>query len=413
MNNIYNVDEKIYNFVDSLEKSIDFSAIENIYEYNQIKVLKNFIKNEISESHFNTTSGYGYNDIGRDKIEELYKDIFNVEDALVREQIVSGTHAISLSLYAILNPNDKILSINGLPYDTLHKTLGIDGYHNSLKKYNISFDYVDLINNDFDYDLIREKLNLKQNVVMIQRSRGYTEKYPLSISQIKNVISFIKKINKDTIVFVDNCYGEFVDILEPTDVGADIVCGSLIKNIGGGIAETGGYIVGKKNLIELCAERLSAPGLGKEVGVSFFQNKNILKGLYFAPQIVANSLKVAKLTARVFNELKIDTVPRYNEDFNDIVLGIKFNNRDRLVDFCNIIQSTSPVDSYVKAIEAPMPGYDSNIIMAAGCFTSGSSIELSCDAPIRPPYMAFLQGGLTYYQGKYAIMKAIEIMNLL
>ncbi|MBR1453530.1 MAG: methionine gamma-lyase family protein [Lachnospiraceae bacterium] len=413
MNNIYNVDEKIYNFVDSLEKSIDFSAIENIYEYNQIKVLKNFIKNEISESHFNTTSGYGYNDIGRDKIEELYKDIFNVEDALVREQIVSGTHAISLSLYAILNPNDKILSINGLPYDTLHKTLGIDGYHNSLKKYNISFDYVDLINNDFDYDLIREKLNLKQNVVMIQRSRGYTEKYPLSISQIKNVISFIKKINKDTIVFVDNCYGEFVDILEPTDVGADIVCGSLIKNIGGGIAETGGYIVGKKNLIELCAERLSAPGLGKEVGVSFFQNKNILKGLYFAPQIVANSLKVAKLTAKVFNELKIDTVPRYNEDFNDIVLGIKFNNRDRLVDFCNIIQSTSPVDSYVKAIEAPMPGYDSNIIMAAGCFTSGSSIELSCDAPIRPPYMAFLQGGLTYYQGKYAIMKAIEIMSLL
>lgn len=413
MNNIYNVDEKIYNFVDSLEKSIDFSAIENIYEYNQIKVLKNFIKNEISESHFNTTSGYGYNDIGRDKIEELYKDIFNVEDALVREQIVSGTHAISLSLYAILNPNDKILSINGLPYDTLHKTLGIDGYHNSLKKYNISFDYVDLINNDFDYDLIREKLNSKQNVVMIQRSRGYTEKYPLSISQIKNVISFIKKINKDTIVFVDNCYGEFVDILEPTDVGADIICGSLIKNIGGGIAETGGYIVGKKNLIELCAERLSAPGLGKEVGVSFFQNKNILKGLYFAPQIVANSLKVAKLTARVFNELKIDTVPRYNEDFNDIVLGIKFNNRDRLVDFCNIIQSTSPVDSYVKAIEAPMPGYDSNIIMAAGCFTSGSSIELSCDAPIRPPYMAFLQGGLTYYQGKYAIMKAIEIMNLL
>ena len=413
MNNIYNVDEKIYNFVDSLEKSIDFSAIENIYEYNQIKVLKNFIKNEISESHFNTTSGYGYNDIGRDKIEELYKDIFNVEDALVREQIVSGTHAISLSLYAILNPNDKILSINGLPYDTLHKTLGIDGYHNSLKKYNISFDYVDLINNDFDYDLIREKLSLKQNVVMIQRSRGYTEKYPLSISQIKNVISFIKKINKDTIVFVDNCYGEFVDILEPTEVGADIVCGSLIKNIGGGIAETGGYIVGKKNLIELCAERLSAPGLGKEVGVSFFQNKNILKGLYFAPQIVANSLKVAKLTARVFNELKIDTVPRYNEDFNDIVLGIRFNNRDRLVDFCNIIQSTSPVDSYVKAIEAPMPGYDSNIIMAAGCFTSGSSIELSCDAPIRPPYMAFLQGGLTYYQGKYAIMKAIEIMNLL
>lgn len=413
MNNIYNVDEKIYNFVDSLEKSIDFSAIEKIYEYNQIKVLKYFIKNEISESHFNTTSGYGYNDIGRDKIEELYKDIFNVEDALVREQIVSGTHAISLSLYAILNPNDKILSINGLPYDTLHKTLGIDGYHNSLKKYNISFDYVDLINNDFDYDLIREKLNSKQNVVMIQRSRGYTEKYPLSISQIKNVISFIKKINKDTIVFVDNCYGEFVDILEPTDVGADIVCGSLIKNIGGGIAETGGYIVGKKNLIELCAERLSAPGLGKEVGVSFFQNKNILKGLYFAPQIVANSLKVAKLTAKVFNELKIDTVPRYNEDFNDIVLGIKFNNRDRLVDFCNIIQSTSPVDSYVKAIEAPMPGYDSNIIMAAGCFTSGSSIELSCDAPIRPPYMAFLQGGLTYYQGKYAIMKAIEIMSLL
>ena len=407
--------KKVIELVNDAEKKLaDYFKYldEEIYQYNQIKVLNSFIKNKISESHFFESTGYGYNDIGRIAIEDVYKDVFHTEDALVRQQIVSGTHAISLLLYAVCKPYDEILSITGMPYDTILSTLGINGEEGSLKDFNVSFDYVNLINNEFDYDNIKNKIKNNTKLIMIQRSRGYSDKYPMSIESIKKVISFIKNINKDIIVFVDNCYGEFVDKNEPTDVGADVICGSLIKNPGGGLAKSGGYIVGKSEIIKLCAYRLTTPGLGKEIGISYNQNRNVLQGLYLAPQIVNNALKINKLFGKVFNDLGIDTIPRYDEMQNDIVLSIMFNDKERLTDFCNVIQSTSPVDSYLKPVSTDMPGYDSKVIMAAGCFVSGSSIELSCDAPMREPYIAYLQGGLSYYQGKYALIKAIDTLNL-
>ena len=413
MENIYKVNDKIFEFVNKCESQIDFSDFDKIYEFNQLKVLNAFINNKVSESSFNSSTGYGYNDLGRDIIENVYKDVFKAEDALVRQQIVSGTHAISLALFALTRPGDTILSINGLPYDTLHETIGLTDSKSSLKSFNVAFDSVDLQNNDFNYDEIRNKLSKNIKLVMIQRSRGYSTRHSLKLSQVKKAIELIKGINKDIIVLVDNCYGEFVNTIEPIELGADIVCGSLIKNIGGGLAKSGGYIVGKKDLINLCAERLTAPGLGKEVGITFNENRNVLQGLYLAPQIVYNSLKITKLFAKVLNEFKIETIPRFDESFDDIVLSIKLKNSDLLQKFCNIIQSTSPVDAYLKPVSTDMPGYDSEVIMAAGCFVSGSSIELSCDAPMREPYMAFMQGGLTYYQGKYALMKIINELDLI
>lgn len=413
MENIYKVNDKIFEFVNKCESQINFSDFDKIYEFNQLKVLNAFINNKVSESSFNSSTGYGYNDLGRDIIENVYKDVFKAEDALVRQQIVSGTHAISLALFALTRPGDTILSINGLPYDTLHETIGLTDSKSSLKSFNVAFDSVDLQNNDFNYDEIKNKLSKDTKLVMIQRSRGYSTRYSLKLSQVKKAIEFIKGINKDIIVLVDNCYGEFVNTIEPNELGADIVCGSLIKNIGGGLAKSGGYIVGKKDLINLCAERLTAPGLGKEVGITFNENRNVLQGLYLAPQIVYNSLKITKLFAKVLNEFKIETIPRFDESFDDIVLSIKLKNSDLLQKFCNIIQSTSPVDAYLKPVSTDMPGYDSEVIMAAGCFVSGSSIELSCDAPMREPYMAFMQGGLTYYQGKYALMKIINELDLI
>lgn len=413
MENIYKVNDKIFEFVNKCESQIDFSDFDKIYEFNQLKVLNAFINNKVSESSFNSSTGYGYNDLGRDIIENVYKDVFKAEDALVRQQIVSGTHAISLALFALTRPGDTILSINGLPYDTLHETIGLTDSKSSLKSFNVAFDSVDLQNNDFNYDEIKNKLSKNTKLVMIQRSRGYSTRYSLKLSQVKKAIEFIKGINKDIIVLVDNCYGEFVNTIEPNELGADIVCSSLIKNIGGGLAKSGGYIVGKKDLINLCAERLTAPGLGKEVGITFNENRNVLQGLYLAPQIVYNSLKIVRLFSKVLNELNIETIPRFDESFDDIVLSIKLKNSDLLQKFCNIIQSTSPVDAYLKPVSTDMPGYDSEVIMAAGCFVSGSSIELSCDAPMREPYMAFMQGGLTYYQGKYALMKIIDELDLL
>lgn len=411
----FGISKKTIDFVNTMENelSIDFHNIESIYEHNQLKVLKALIDNEISESHFNESTGYGYNDIGRDKLESVYSNVFNTEDALVRQQFVSGTHAISLALSAILRPRDKILSITGLPYDTLYKTIGLTDNNSSLKSYGIDFDYVELTNNDFDYVKINDKLKNKPKLIMIQRSRGYSENYPISITKIKKIIDHIKTIDDDIIIFVDNCYGEFVELNEPTDFGADLMCGSLIKNPGGSLAKSGAYIVGKRNLIELCAERLTAPGIGKEVGINFNQNRNVIQGLYLAPQIVSNALKINKLFAKSLNYFNIQTIPMHDEEQNDIVLSIIFNDKDRLTNFCNIIQSTSPVDSFLKPISDDMPGYDDEVIMAAGTFVSGSSIELSCDAPIRPPYIAFLQGGITYYQGKLALMKTIDKFQLL
>lgn len=402
--------EQAVKIVNDAEKAIsdDFFNIEKIYNYNQFKVLKAFIDSKVSESHFVESTGYGYNDIGRDIIEKVYSKVFSAESALVRQQIVSGTHAISLSLFALLKPGDSFLSITGMPYDTLNSTIGINNEANSLKEYNVSFNYVDLKDNDFDYDEIKNKIDKNTKLVFIQRSRGYSERKALSISKIQSAISFVKNINKDIIILVDNCYGEFVDCFEPTDVGADIMCGSLIKNPGGGLAKSGGYIVGKRKLIELCSYRLTAPGIGSEVGVNFNQNRNILQGIYMAPQVVTNCLKIVTLFSYVLNIHKIDTIPKYNEELNDIVISIKVGDEKKLTRLCKIIQETSPIDSFLDPYASDMPGYDCKVIMAAGCFVSGSSIELSCDAPLREPYIAYLQGGLSYYQGKYALMKILS-----
>ena len=409
----FGIGDKIINIVNDYENKLrdKFTLIDKIYEHNQLKVLNALIESKISESHFVESTGYGYNDIGRDKIEEVYSKVFNTESALVRQQIVSGTHAISLALFALLKPGNNFISINGLPYDTLHSTIGINNEELSLKEYNINFDYVNLVNNDFDYDSIRKKINQNTKLVMIQRSRGYSDKNALSLNQIKTAISFLKQINNDLIVLVDNCYGEFVDKFEPSDYGADIVCGSLIKNPGGGLACSGGYLVGKKDLIRKCSYKLTAPGIGNEVGVNFNQNRNVLRGLYLSPQIVSNALKLVLLYSFVLNNHNIDTIPMYNNEINninDIVIAIKFGDKDKLEDFCNIIQQYSPVDSFIKPVSSDMPGYNCKVIMAAGCFISGSSIELSCDAPIREPYIAFLQGGFSYYQGKLALMKYLD-----
>lgn len=411
----FNINKKIIDFVNDVENDClnSFFTFEKIYENNQLKVLNAFINNKVSESHFIETTGYGYNDIGRDKIEEVYCEIFNTEDALVRQQIVSGTHAISLVLFALTHYGDKILSINGLPYDTIHSTLGLHNEKSSLREYGIDFDYVDLVNDDFDYNTIKTKLTNDVKIIMIQRSRGYSERKALSIKKIKKVIDFIKEINTKVIVFVDNCYGEFVSEYEPTDVGADIICGSLIKNPGGSIVKAGGYIVGKKDLIEKCSYRLTAPGIGKEVGISYGENRNILQGLYFAPQIVNNACKIAKLFTNAYSKLGFDTVPNINDSIDDIVVSIKLNNESNIINFCKSIQCTSPIDSFVNPTSSEMPGYDSKVIMAAGNFISGASLELSCDAPIREPYVAYLQGGISYYQGKLALMKSIQELNLI
>lgn len=415
MYNDFSIKENIIDFINNSEKELvnDFVNIDKVYEKNQLKVLKAFNVLKISESHFEESTGYGYTDTGRDIIESLYSKIFHTEDALVRQQIVSGTHAISLCLFALTRPGDNILSINGLPYDTIRSTIGMNNEKSSLREYNIGFDYVDLINNNFDKEKIKSKVKNNVKLIMIQRSRGYSERKALSIEQISDIICFIKNINKDIIVMVDNCYGEFVNEMEPSDVGADIVCGSLIKNPGGSLVKSGGYIVGKKDLIERCAYRLTAPGIGKEVGINFNQNRNILQGIYLAPQIVANSLKIVKLFSKVYNKLNIDTVPNSSDELNDIVISIKLNSAENLKKFCEAVQETSPIDSYVKPIENDMPGYDSKVIMAAGNFISGSSIELSCDAPLCAPYMVYLQGGITYYQGKLALMKSIQNIGLM
>ena len=402
----FNINENLIKYVNEQESLIrdKYSYIDEICEYNQLKVLKAFIDSKVSESHFAESTGYGFNDIGRDKIEEVYSRVFCTEDALVRQQIVSGTHAISIALFSILRPGDNFLSITGLPYDTLSATVGLNNQPSSLKEYNIGFNFVDLINDDFDFSKIKESINSNTKLIFIQRSRGYTDRNSISIDKIQKVISFLKNINKDLIVLIDNCYTEFVFKNEPTEFGADIMCGSLIKNPGGGLALSGGYIVGKKNLINKCADKLTAPGIGKEVGVNFNQNRNVLRGLYIAPQIVSNALKLVLLYSKVLNQHNINTIPMYNDDISDIVIAIKLGSKEAIEDFCNIIQSTSPVDSFLKPTSSDMPGYDSKVIMAAGCFVSGASIELSCDAPIREPFYAYLQGGLSYSQGKLALM---------
>lgn len=388
-----------------------FKKIEEIEEVNTLKVLKAFQKYHIAEVHFGTTTGYGYNDIGRDTIEKVFAEVLKAEDSLVRSQFISGTHALTVALFAFLRPGDTMLSINGKPYDTLDEVIGIVENKSSLKSFGVQYEQIDLIEDDFDYEAIQERLKKSPvKLIEIQRSKGYAVRKSISMEKVSKVIQLIREVDKNVIIMVDNCYCEFVGEKEPLEVGADVIVGSLIKNLGGGIAPNGAYIAGKKELVELAGERLTAPGEGKEVGPTLGINKSLLQGLFMAPSVVAASLKTAVLASRILEKLGYITSPSYEEERVDIVQTIIFKDSEKLIKYCQGIQMGSPIDSDSVPEPWDMPGYTDQVIMAAGSFTQGSSIELSCDGPIRPPYVAFQQGGLTYPYGKIGVMKAIQTM---
>lgn len=411
---IFGISDQVCELANTCEDELTdiYKKVDEVSEYNSMKVLSAFQKNGVSENHFNFTSGYGYNDVGRDTIEKIFASIFKAEDALVRTQMVSGSHALSTTFFALLRPNDLLLSISGLPYDTLHEVIGIKENASSLASFGVRYDQIDLVEDDFDYKKIEDYLKFnKVKVIEIQRSKGYSTRKSITIEKIEKVIKLIRSIDEDVIIMIDNCYCEFVTKVEPIEVGADIVVGSLIKNLGGGIAPNGAYIVGRKDLIDLCGERLTLPGEGKEVGPTLGINKSIMKGIFFAPNVVASSLKIAIFTSKILEKLGYIVEPKFDEERADIVENIIFNNSEDLIKYTQGIQAGSPVDSCFAPIPGDMPGYDDQIIMASGSFTQGSSIELSCDGPLRPPYIAYQQGGLTYSYGKLGVLKAVE--NLL
>lgn len=386
-----------------------YSKQEEICLFNSKKVLDAFKKENLSESDFNTTNGYGYNDTGRDKIERIFASVLGAEDALVRTQLISGTHALTVTLFALLRPGDTLLSINGKPYDTLDEVIGIRENASSLKSYKIDYDQIDLVDNDFDYDKIAEYLEIHSvKVIEIQRSVGYANRDTISLDKIEKVTKLIKSIDKNIIIMVDNCYCEFVNTKEPLECGADIIVGSLIKNLGAGIASTGAYIAGRKDLVGLCAERLTAPGEGKEIGPSLNNNRFFLQGLYMAPQAVCAAVKTGILASYILEKMGVEVYPKYNEARSDIVTRVVFHDKEKQIKFIQGIQLCSAVDSNVLPIPVSTPGYDDEIIMASGSFTQGSSIEISCDGPIREPYIAYLQGGITYEYGKLAVINAIK-----
>ena len=407
------IDKNIERIVNTEEQNLKdiFNKIDEQTLKNSKKVLDSFHKHNLSSNDLYGTNGYGYNDIGRDKIDSIFADIFNAESGLVRNQFISGSHAITVVLQALLRPNDTLLSITGTPYDTLHEVIGIKDNNSSLISYGVNYKEIDLINNDFDYENIKKELNNNIKVIHIQRSRGYSTRESLDIKKIEKVIKLIKNINKDIIIFIDNCYCEFVEDLSPIEVGADIMVGSLIKNLGAGIATNGAYIVGNKNLVDLCAERLTLPGEGREVGPSFEANRMFLLGLYFAPSVVSSALKTSILTSKVLEKLGYKVSPKYNDIRCDIVQLIYFNNEDEIIKYAQGIQSSGPIDSYVKPIPSDMPGYDNKIIMASPSFTSGSSIELSADGPLRKPYVLYQQGALSYEYGKLSLINTLSQMN--
>lgn len=389
-----------------------FKQIDETEAYFSTLVLDAFKEENICESHFNMTTGYGYNDLGRDAIERVFARVLKGESALVRNQFISGSHALSTTLFALLRPNDTMLSITGLPYDTLHEVIGIKENPSSLKSFNINYEQIDLKDNSFDTEAILKKLKEKKiKLIEIQRSRGYSTRKSILIKDIEDIIKKIREVDKDVIIMIDNCYCEMVEKTSPLEVGANIIIGSLIKNLGGSIASNGAYICGDKKLVNLCAERLNLPGEGIDVGPSLGANKNILQGLYFAPSVIASSLKTSVLTSYLLEHLGYNVSPKYNEERADIVEAITFNNKELLIKYVQGIQSNSPIDSNTLPIPAPMPGYDDEIIMASGAFTQGSSIELSCDGPLREPYIAYQQGGVTYNYGKIAVMNAIKNIN--
>ena len=394
-----------------------FSSYDEIREYNQLKVLKAFQEERISESHFTNSSGYGYDDIGRDSLDKVYARVFNTESALVRPHFVNGTHAIGCALMGNLRTGDTMVCISGAPYDTLHNIIGISGKENigSLREYGVNYKQVDLKNGKFDLDKIKEVLLEDKTIklVHIQRSTGYGWRNSFLVSELEEVIKFVKEIRNDVIVFVDNCYGEFIDYVEPTDVGADLIAGSLIKNIGGGIAPTGGYIAGKSKYVEQAAYRLTTPGIGGECGSTFGVVRQSYQGLFLAPHIAMEAVKGAVFCSRIMELAGFEVLPKYNEKRSDIIQAIKFGDKDKLIQFCKGIQKGSPIDSFVECEPWAMPGYSDEVIMAAGAFIQGSSIELSADAPIREPYIAYLQGGLTFDHAKIGIMISLNnILNL-
>lgn len=408
------IPEKLINLANEVEQEIEpiFKKINKVCEFNSIKVLKAFQKNNISDMHFNQTTGYGYGDIGRDTCENVFAEVLRAEDALVRGQFISGTHALTVALFAFLRPGDTMLSITGKPYDTLDEVIGIKENNSSLKSFGINYEQIELINNDFDYEQIEKRLKKgKVKLIEIQRSKGYSTRKSITIEKVEKVIKHIRKYSKDVIIMIDNCYCEFVNEKEPLEVGADVIIGSLIKNLGGGIAPNGAYIAGKRELIKLAAERLTVPGEGKEVGPTLGITKSILQGLFMAPSVVSSSLKTAVFASRMLEKLGYEVEPKYDEERADIVQNINFNDETKLIKYCQGIQMGSPIDSNSIPEAWDMPGYTDKVIMAAGAFTQGSSIELSCDGPIRPPYIAFMQGGLTYEYGKIGVLKAIENME--
>ena len=412
----YGIEKELEELSINVEKEIEIQLkeIDKISEINSYKVINAFQENGLSESHLYSSTGYGIDEPGRNKIEEIYSTIFNCEDSLVRTQLISGTHALAVTLSGLLRPNDTMISITGAPYDTLQTVIGIgnDVSKSSLKEFGIKYEQIELVDNDFDLEKINERLSKNDvKLVEIQRSRGYSTRSSLTIDKIEKAIKTIRAVNKNVIIMVDNCYGEFVETKEPTDVGADIMVGSLMKNLGAGIATSGAYICGRKDLIELCAERLTSPGIGKEIGPSLNQNTSLLKGLFFAPNVVASAVKTAIFASAILEKLGYVVSPKWNEPRADIVQTLSLGSEEKLVKFCQGIQKGSPVDSFVTPEPSEMGGYEDKVIMAAGTFTQGSTIELSCDGPIREPYIAYLQGGLTYQYGKFGILKAIQEMK--
>ena len=416
MNNIYKdfgIDDKVCDFAESILSDLKprFDEIDRLADINQLKVIASMQKNNVSEACMLGTTGYGYNDIGRETLEKVYADIFHTEDALVRGQITCGTHALALALMSNLRPGDELLSPVGKPYDTLEEVIGIRDSKGSLKEYGVSYRQVDLLaDGTFDYENIKKAINEKTKLVTIQRSKGYQTRPTFSVKQIGELIAFVKSIKPEVICMVDNCYGEFTEEIEPSDVGADMIVGSLIKNPGGGLAPLGGYICGKKECVENAAYRLTSPGLGKEVGASLTILRDFYQGLFLAPTVVASALKGAIFAANVYEKLGFDVIPNSTEERHDIIQAVTFRDKDKMIAFCQGIQAASPVDSFVKPEPWAMPGYDSDVIMAAGAFISGSSIELSADGPVKEPYSVYFQGGLTFPHVKLGIIKSLQTL---
>lgn len=417
LNEVYkfmNISENVLAFCDEIENQLKdrFDRIDKVAEHNQLKVLKAMQDNKVSEMHFAATTGYGYNDLGRDTLEDVYASTFNTEDALVRPQMASGTHALNIALSGNLRPGDELLSPVGKPYDTLEEVIGIRESRGSLAEYGVTYAQVNLLDDgSFDYKGIKNAINPRTKLITIQRSKGYATRPTLSVKQIGELISFVKGIKPDVVCMVDNCYGEFVDTIEPSDVGADMIVGSLIKNPGGGLASTGGYIAGTSKCVENSAIRLTSPGLGKDVGPSLGLNGQLFQGFFLAPQVVSGALKGAIYAANIYEKLGFHVHPKANDKRHDIIQAVTLASKEKVVAFCQGIQKAAPVDSYVTPIPSPMPGYQSDVIMAAGAFIQGSSIELSADAPMEEPYNVYFQGGLTWHHAKYGILMSLQELS--